>query len=599
MHRFNPHTVTILAFVISVALSFTFFGNGISGDFVFDDKIVIVGHPLITEEFPDVMAIFKDSYHSSQPRTGLYRPLTIASYAFNSYIFGTSPASFHVINIFLHAIVTFLLFIVVRQRVSVAVASIAAILFLVLPIHVEDVMSIVGRAELFSLLFVLAGLWAVYCRRWWLGAIFLFFGLLSKESAIALIPIVMFEELLFRRQAIKATILRMLIFFPALAVYALMRYSSLGEYVLSNDATAIYNPMKFVGFFPSLWTSGKVFFLYLQKTLVPTWFSIDYSFDMIPILNNPFHDLVAIAGLLIGLGLVALAVWKRSMPVGWAAFAFIATYGVIANIVFKTGTIMAERLMYAPSFGLVILVALGIEYIRKKFGHEKILYGLVGLILIFYGYKTIDRNRDWLTEERLFERAYAVAPESVVNRTNRSYLLYIKKDYTTAREEALQVLAIAPDHVPALNLAAQTSKKLGDNKSAEAYWKKTIQLRDDYLRGYLGLGVLYYENGFFVPAEETLSKAISIYPRWTEILYLSLVKTGLKKYDEAIEVVISRFGENPDEPELKFAIGVALYKKGDRDRANGYVMAIKSPSVSKEAFIQTIEKNTIFRVIDL
>src|SRR3989338_7589669 len=87
----------------------------------------------------------------------------------------------------------------------------------------------------------------------------------------------MFEELLFRRQAIKATILRMLIFFPALAVYALMRYSALGEYVLSNDATAIYNPMKFVGFFSSLWTSGKVFFLYLQKTLMPTWFSIDYK----------------------------------------------------------------------------------------------------------------------------------------------------------------------------------------------------------------------------------------------------------------------------------------------------------------------------------
>ena len=36
-------------FCVLVALAFVLFENGINGDFVFDDRSVIVGHPLVEE----------------------------------------------------------------------------------------------------------------------------------------------------------------------------------------------------------------------------------------------------------------------------------------------------------------------------------------------------------------------------------------------------------------------------------------------------------------------------------------------------------------------------------------------------------------------
>jgi len=599
MFRFNSRIFAVLIFAASLAISFALFGNGIAGDFVFDDKIVIVGNPLLEEKVPPLILIFRSPYHAFQPKTGLYRPLTIASYAFNTYLFGTAPTSFHIINIILHAIVVFFIFLVAKIVADIRVALVSSLLFLVLPIHVEDVTSIVGRAELLALLFSLLALYSAMRGKYVLATLAFFLGLLSKESAVAFVPVWFAWEYFFNRQALKIILRKFLFFVFPLLIYGLLRYAALGEYVLANDATAVYNPLKFASFFDTLWTSGKILFLYLQKTFVPTVFSSDYSFNQIHLVHNPFLSFASMAGIVLLVGLITLAIWKRRTPIGWSAFIFLAFYFVISNLIFKTGTIMAERLMYAPSLGLVLLAALGAEYVIKKIGSEKIVYAVLGLALIFYSYKTIDRNRDWLNEERLFETALAAAPNSVVNRTNLAYLKYVKNDYQAARQEAEAVLALVPEHIPALNLFAQSNKKLGNIKIAEDYWKRAVQIRPDYVRGYLGLGVLYYENGYFTSAEQALTDAIKIFPRWSEVLYLSLTKTALKKYDEAIAVVQEHFGDNPERSELKFALGVAYYKKGDRDRAMVYLRQVQNPALNQEEFLKTIEKNIIFLITDL
>ncbi|MEK7616300.1 MAG: tetratricopeptide repeat protein [Patescibacteria group bacterium] len=599
MLRFNPRISSLLALSASLILSFALFGNGIKGDYVFDDKIVILGNPHLEERPPSLIDIFSDSYHAYQPTTGLYRPLTIASFALNTYMFGTSPVSFHVFNIILHALVGFMIYVIVGSLADMRTAVVSALLFLFLPIHVEDVTSLVGRAELLALLFSLVALYAVMRGKYHWGALAFLLGLFSKESAIAFIPIWLSWEYFFNKQTIRTILKRFLIMLPAISIYAVLRYLALGKYVLANDATAVYNPLKFAPFFDTLWTSGKIAFLYIQKMLVPTVFSSDYSFNQIPVVHNPFSSWQALLGLTILAGLVWIAVKKRRSLVGWSAVVFLAFYFIISNLIFKTGTIMAERLVYAASLGLVMLLALCIEHLRKKIGHEKVIYGALTIMLIFYGYKTINRNSVWISEERLFASAVVVAPESVVNRTNLAYLRYVQKDLEGAKTESEGVLAIAPDHVPALNLAAQSNKKLGNPKVAEDYWKRAIELRPDYVRGYLGLGVLYYENGHFPDAELILTKAVNIFPRWSEVLFLSLTKTALKKYDEAIAIVIQHFGEDPERPDLIFALGVAYYKKGDREHAMKYLRKVQNPNLTQEQFLQTIEKNTIFLITDL
>lgn len=67
---------------------------------------------------------------------------------------GERPAGYHLVNILLHAAnVAWLFYLLRRYRVAVGLASLAAALFAVHPVHTEAVANIVGRAELLGMFF--------------------------------------------------------------------------------------------------------------------------------------------------------------------------------------------------------------------------------------------------------------------------------------------------------------------------------------------------------------------------------------------------------------------------------------------------------------
>lgn len=601
--------VFILAGILAVVLSFVLFGNGIGGNFVLDDKIVIVGNPFISGQLSGFWKIFTTPYFAYQPRPGLYRPLTVASYSLNSFVLGFSPAGFHVINILLHALTSFLIFILFYRLAGKITAFAGFLFFMFLPIHVEAVTSIVGRAEILSLLFSVGALILVLKQRYVSASVLFFLGLLSKEMAIAFLPIFLFLDPVRGKTPLVASadhairagrtsngIRGLLYFVPPLIAYSVLRYIALGGYFLKNDATFVYNPIKFAQFFSGLWTSFKVFYLYLEKTFFPYSLSPDYSYNQIPLIKNIFISVEAMLGVIIFCLLVLLFFKTKNFLMRFGIIFFIASYFVVSNWVFKTGTIMAERLMYTPSLGLALIAGVAVNYLILKISNKKVLYGFLSLILVFYGFVILDRNKDWLSDKTLFESAYAAAPNSVVNQTNKAYLDFVAGDYSGAELRLDKVLNVAPEHVPALNLAGQNYKKLGKYQKAEELWKKAITLRDDYLRAYLSLGILYYENGYNQSAVNVLTDAIKIYPRWNEIFVLSLAKINLNQYDEAISIIKTRFGENPGIKELKLALGIAYLRKGDKNTAISYLKQIRNPEKSIEEILDIIEKNKIYKV---
>jgi len=594
--------------VLALVISFILFGNGIGGEFVFDDTIVIVGNPFIGD-LSKFFETFTTPYFAYQPRPGLYRPLTIASYSINTSIFGYSSVSFHVVNILLHALTSYLIFVLFYKLRGKIAAYAGFLFFIFLPIHVEAVTSIVGRAEILSLLFTLGALLFSLKRKYILSAGAFFLGLLSKEMAIVFLPIFLFLELFgsstFKWKLsfhdFKKVLKNFCYFIPALALYAILRYIALGEYFLKNDATVISNPIKFVPVLTGLWTSFKVFYLYFEKIFFPVSLSTDYSFNQIHLVENPFSSPQTLLGITIFALLAVVFFRSGNLLLKSGIFIFLASYFVISNWVFKTGTIMAERLMYTPSLGLAMIVGHLFSYLKPRSDlvlqgptlERRVGYVLLATILVFYGFIIVDRNKDWLNSVALYESAYAVAPNSVVNQTNRAYLDFISGDYGEAEKRLDEVLRIAPDHVATLNLAGQNYKKLGQYQKAEESWKKAIGLREDYLRAYLSLGILYYENGYFKSAEKVLTDAVNIYPRWSEVLFLSLAKVSLDKPEEAIEVIESNFGNNPFQKQLKFALGWAYFNKGEREKAHSYFNEVKDPQISTDDFIKTFEGSKV------
>lgn len=610
MKSFNRFQNVWFALGIALVLSFLLYANSLSGDFVADDKLVILQNPLLKGELSGFSQIFSTPYYYGQPHAGLYRPLTVASYNFNR-LFASGPIGFHWFNIMLNALNGFLVWLIIFRLLNQKAAYGAMILFLFLPIHSEAVSSIVGRAELLAFLF---GVWAwllVQQKKYLWASIVFFLGLLSKETAVGFFLFFLYWWRWPERRTFKQVFFRSLYFLPSLAGYALLRFWVLGQYAVSVDHLMAYNPLKFAPFWPALWTSFKVFYLYLLKTFIPHSLSSDYSFDQIPVVANPFLSYEALTGMAILTAIFYLAIKKRNSLYGWSAALFLAAYFLISNWTIKIGTIMGERLMYAPSLGLAILAASAVKSLELKLKNYNLklkifnpklslltLYFILLTLLVWYGYIIFNRNQDWQNETALLSSGYAASPRSVVSLTNMAFLAFSEQKYVEAIRWINQARAILPDHLPAVFLAGHAYKNTGDLKLAETSWLKVAELNSNYPAVYLSLGLLYYEQERWEEAEAIFQRGFQLEKTWSKAFPLALVKINRGRYQEAIQLIVEYFGVDPQKRELRFALGLAYLKQGDKTKAEFYLSQFREPNEKIEDYFKKVINQKVFKITE-
>src|SRR3989344_877530 len=166
--KFSKEKLIVLG--AAFIMSFGLYWNSLGGDFVSDDKLVVLQNPIVSGNISDFFRSFANPYYYNQPHAGLYRPLTTATYNLNK-VFSPDPFGFHLINIILNAINGFLVFILVSKLVTKKTAYFAMAIFVFLPIHSEAVSAIVGRAELLSFSFSILSLIFVLNRRYFLASL--------------------------------------------------------------------------------------------------------------------------------------------------------------------------------------------------------------------------------------------------------------------------------------------------------------------------------------------------------------------------------------------------------------------------------------------
>ena len=184
------------------------YGNSLVNGFVHDDKPVVAENRLIRDP-GNLGRIFASGYWTTReaPVAELYRPLVVASFALNHRIGGPGPFGFHLVNLLLHAWVSWLVFRLGKDLAgSRAAAWAAGLLFAIHPVHTEAVAPVVGRSELLAAGFAL---WALLLHRragtagaprlrllFAAGACY-FASALSKENALVLPAILLLADLAF------------------------------------------------------------------------------------------------------------------------------------------------------------------------------------------------------------------------------------------------------------------------------------------------------------------------------------------------------------------------------------------------------------------
>lgn len=395
---------------------------GLSGGFIGDDWSIIQLNPSL-RSVARLPHVFAEPYWGGLAQGGLYRPLTIASYACDRLVFGAGPDGapgawgVHLGNLLWHGLATLLLFALLRRRWAGGTGAFwAAALFAVHPLHTEAVVHLVGRADvLMTALALLAWWWqSGDDARWRRLAPLAFLGaLLAKEMAAAL-PLLLLVDAARRAPAgghvaaLRAALPAFAAWCAALALFLVMRGVVLGHSLTPPRPFALYVPGDYLAFeHPRpgevLFTMTHVFGEYLRLFAWPVGLSSDYS--GFPHATAPTAPvLLSAAALLVVAGLVVAAARRgRTEPLFWLAWAALA-FAPVSNLVAMTGIVMAERVTYLPS---VAVAAAGGAAAAWLIARRRALVALPAALVLAGAILSGQRARAWADSRTLAEETLA------------------------------------------------------------------------------------------------------------------------------------------------------------------------------------------------
>lgn len=121
-----------------------------------------------------------------------------------------------------------------------------------------------------------------------------------------------------------------------------------------------------------------------------------------------------------------------------------------SNLFFPVGFVVAERVLYVPSMGYCMLVALGVWILWRKGNLCNVFVkaGLFWLILTHSG-KTLLRNKDWNSDVSLFSAAIHINPQNGKIYNNLGHEYERMGDYSQAEQLFRTAAAIQSDDIGA------------------------------------------------------------------------------------------------------------------------------------------------------
>ena len=364
-----------------LAASLLVYSNSLTGGFVFDNKGIILQDPRIqAATSQNISDIFRHTYWWPKGESGLYRPFTTLTYLFNYSILGDGdqPADYHWINLLLHAANAALLyFLLLRLTGNFRIAFFSAMLWSVHPVLTESVTNIVGRADLLAALALLGGLllylkvsettgWVRIAGLAGLAAITAA-GVFSKESAIMIVGLIALFELTWwtERKKYRAQIFAVAaVLFVPIALFLYRR-----SFVFASSPPADFpyfdNPITQAGFWTGRLSAVKVLAHYLGLIAWPVNLSADYSYSQIPLAHGSAGDWLAWIVMALAAAGVAWSFRRNRNVFFLACFAFL-TILPASNLLFATGTMMAERLAYLPAAGVLACFVIGVYAAARR-----------------------------------------------------------------------------------------------------------------------------------------------------------------------------------------------------------------------------------------
>uniref|UniRef100_A0A8C5G508 Protein O-mannosyl-transferase TMTC3 n=1 Tax=Gouania willdenowi TaxID=441366 RepID=A0A8C5G508_GOUWI len=545
--------------------------NSLSCGFVFDDVSAILDnkdlrpstslHNLFRNDFWGTPMAEERSHKS-------YRPLTVLTFRLNYLFSELRAASYHLLNVVLHAVVCVLFLRVCRLFLDKTYSLVAALLFAVHPIHTEAVTGVVGRAELLSSIFLLAAFLA-YTKSTssnhsivWppiaLTVVLVAVATLCKEQGITVIGICCIHEVFVAQgftlpmlvdtlrqvllgkdgfpYAVLQTLLKLIVLVISTLLLVIIRVQVIQSQLpvftrFDNPAAVSPTPTRQLTF-------NYLLPVNMWLLLNPSELCCDWTMGTIPLVES-LLDVRNLSTLVFYtfLGLLtyhSLRYRHSSAKTVIMALSLIALPFIPAsNLFFPVGFVIAERVLYVPSMGFFLL---------QTYTILKISWLIIGVLLTTHAVKTFNRNWDWESEYTLFTSALKVNKNNAKLWNNVGHALENQNEYAKALQYFLQATRVQPDDIGAHMNVGRTYKNLNRSKEAEEAYlvakslmpqvipgkKYATRVAPNHLNVYINLANLIRANDSRLEeADQLYRQAISMRPDFKQA-YISRGELLLK-----------------------------------------------------------------------
>lgn len=450
--------------LLLVSVTTIVYSPGLEGIFLFDDKPNIVDNKgLILEDY-SLQSFINAALSGSST---LKRPVSMFSFALNIEVCGKSPSCFKVVNLIIHIICGFLIFILTRlalaryskiykntisEQILLLVAASVSLLWLLHPINLTSVLYAVQRMNSLSASFSLIGMILYILGRDRLlnddsgrTLIVLAFlmtipAVLSKENGILLpLFLLLIEIFLFKFQCASVSNKKLLklafilsTIAPAILITGLLIANP--EWLLQKYAYREFN------LYERLLSEARIFWIYIGLIFLPSNQDLSLFHDYIEISRGLFEPVSTFYSIIALLAVIAVILYtrKRLPLLSFGLLFFIC--GHLVESTFIPLELVFEHRNYLPSIGLILPFCYYLLHNRISLNTLYIRRIALGCMILLFGVVTNLRASQWGNPLLLVElevRNNANSPR-VHNLAGNIYVSLLKRATINKRDEYYQ-----------------------------------------------------------------------------------------------------------------------------------------------------------------
>jgi hypothetical protein len=425
-----------LPLCLAILASLTF-STGLTGAFVLDDNVAITDHPVVQDKTPLADAFRLNFWGRPLGEfPPAFRPLATLSFALDHRLMGNSALGFHISSLLWYIGLVLAAWAFARRCIGPWAAWIALAFFVAMPVHVENVTSIVGRADTLGVLSALLSMLAVAPTiisgketspsRLLLAALAFMAALLCKEGTVVL-PIVVALFVEYRRQR-QGSVSHLKAHLPSLTLSAVLGLYVIIRLRLQPDMLwhRVDDDVLVGASFPERIGYGlELLARYSGLVAAPSGLCTGRKFAEV-FRPQQISLLMAIGVALLGfVGYLSWRAYRRGDPPH--VLAALVSWFVVSGLVLPMPESMADRFLLLPS--LFMCFALGpamVSLWRKGLaGRGLLVTALTAQVVLSMG-----QARTWHDDGSLLSHAVLACPDSLHNHFR--YAEYLSRTGQTA-----------------------------------------------------------------------------------------------------------------------------------------------------------------------